>query len=158
MLQWHDCICLRIIITSLDETECDGCEVQQAVFIIAYKFEGNLLMTILQDLIAHLTVVYLCPNVVIQLPSVDCKHNNYNHSCCFWDQVVETKFLDSDCRWNQTKGNWVYTSVCRNSVIVQQCHCQNNVKATYQNLIDSQTELLIRIQTCNSACRLKLVI
>jgi len=50
--------------------------VQQAVFIIAYKFEGNILMTILQILIAHLTVVYLCHNVVFQLPSVDCKDNN----------------------------------------------------------------------------------
>ena len=66
--------------------------------------------------------------------------------------------MDSDSRWNQTKGNWVYTSLCRNSVIVQQCHCQNNVKATYQNLIDNQIELLIKIQICNSACKLKLVI
>ena len=57
-----------------------------------------------------LTVVYLCPNLVIQLPSVDCKDIKYNHSCCSWDQAVETKLLDSDSHRNQTKRNWVYTS------------------------------------------------
>ena len=48
--QWRNCIFLGIIITSHYVTECDGCKVQQAVFIIHCKFEANILMTMLEDL------------------------------------------------------------------------------------------------------------